>query len=642
MNKLITLDSFKKINYKEIGFKCGIEIHQQLNTNKLFCSCPCIIEENNKLTKTIKRKLRFATSEIGTIDEAALDEFKKDKFNIYKYNNHSSCLTDLDEEPPKGPNLKALSVAIRISQMMNLTIFDEIQFMRKLIINGSITSGYQRTALLGINGNLKTEFGEVKINGINLEEDSCRTLEKKNKYTIFALDRQGIPLIEITTGTQINSSKEAYETAKQIGNILRSFPETKRGLGTIRQDLNVSIKGGSRIEIKGTQNLKLIPEIIDAEIKRQKIHLSIIEELKRKKINKNNFSDFEIYNISKIFEKTKSKIILENLKNNNSGVFAIKLKEFKGILGHELNLNYRFASEISNRNKQHFPTIKGLFHSDELPNYGITENEINKINENLNLKKEDGFILIANEIETTKKSLKYIFEIISQLITSIPEEVRMVDPKGNITKPLRPMPGNARMYPETDIPNFKITEKYLNKEIKKIPELYETKIKRLEKKYNLDKPKIENILTKYSIEKFEELIKTKLKTSQIYSILFELPKEIKKRENLDKKEIPIEILKEILINLEEKKINKDSLYKLFINLYKEKEEKINNINLQKYLKEKKLFSEKINLDEIENKIKIIIENNKGAPIGALMGVSMKEFQGKVEGKIISEILRKLI
>ncbi len=324
MRKLVSLESLKSIDYDEIGFRCGIEIHQQLNTGKLFCSCKSDIVPNDELDKEIMRKLRFSSSEMGEVDRAADDEFKKDKYNIYKYNDDVACLVELDEEPPKEPNKKALSVAIRISKMMNLILFDKVTFMRKLIIDGSITSGYQRTAMLGFDGYIDTKYGKVRINGINLEEDSCRTIERFDNHTIFALDRQGIPLIEITTGTDIKNSEQGFEIAKIIGNYLRSFPETKRGLGTIRQDLNVSIEGGARVEIKGAQNLKLIPNIIDAEIRRQRIMKSIREELKERKINGNNFSDKKIYDVTEIFKDSKSDVIKSNLSLKDASVLAIK------------------------------------------------------------------------------------------------------------------------------------------------------------------------------------------------------------------------------------------------------------------------------------------------------------------------------
>jgi glutamyl-tRNA(Gln) amidotransferase subunit E len=463
MTKLINLSSLKKLDYEKLGLVCGLEIHQQLNTGKLFCSCPCEILPNEYLDKTIKRKLRFSLSETGEIDKAALNEFKKGKSFTYIYNNDCACLVDLDEEPPKGPNTKALETVLKIGKLMNLNFFSKLQFMRKLIINGSITSGYQRTSMVGVNGSLKTEFGNIKINGINLEEDACKIVEKKDKETIFALDRQGIPLIEITTGPNIHTPNQAHAAALQIGNILRSFKETKRGLGTIRQDLNVSIKGGTRIEIKGTQNLKMIPEIVEGEIRRQAILISIIEELKERGINNKNFSDNEIYDLTSIFKKSESKVIRSNLDYEDSKVLAIKLNGFKGILGHELQENFRFATEISDRNKQHFHEIKGLFHSDELPKYGITKDDVEKVHKKLKNGKNDSFIMIAHKESTAKKSLKYVLEIIKELITEVTSDVRQVDPKGTLTTFLRPMPGSARMYPETDIPEIDLDKKYLDK-----------------------------------------------------------------------------------------------------------------------------------------------------------------------------------
>ncbi len=632
------LNPKEKIDYKKVGLKCGIEIHQQLNTNKLFCTCPCEIMPNETLTKQVERKLRFSLSETGTIDKAAYDEFKKNKSNIYKYNDKTACLIDLDEEPPKGPNQKAFDTAIKMGLMCNIKFFDKAQFMRKIIIDGSVTSGYQRTSMLGFGGDIKTSFGKVGIEGINIEEDSCRTLERTNSHTIFSLDRLGIPLIEITTAPDIKTPEQAYEVAYQLGNMLRSFEETKRGLGTIRQDINVSITGGARIEIKGAQNLKLIPQIINAEIKRQQIYLSILEELKSRNINLSNFTDKKIYDITKLFKKTTSKIILENLKGENKKVLVIKLNKFKNILGHELHENYRFATEISDRNKKHFPEIKGLFHSDELPKYGITEEEVNNIHKELKNEKQDSFILIANEENTAKKSLKNVIEIIKELITEIPSEVRQVDPKGTLTTFSRPMPGSARMYPETDIKEVEVSQEYLNSQKKNLPELYDQKIKRLTKKFKLDEQKIITILNQFSIEEFEDLLKTRPRPVNIYQIIIDLPKEIKKREKIKPIKLDTNLLKEILKLSAINKLNKNSLYNLHVNLYKEN---ISNLdNLEQYLKDKNLIAKQVDEKEIEAKIKQIIKNNPKAPFGALMGICMQEFNGQVEGKIISEILKK--
>ena len=430
MTKLLSYDSIKNIQYEKVGLICGIEIHQQLNTGKLFCNCPCEIMPNDTLNKTITRKLRFSLSETGEVDKAAMHEFKKQKEFKYLYNDKIACLVDLDEEPPHNPNNFALEMAFKVGLLLNLKFFDKVQFMRKLIINGSVTGGFQRTAMLGSFGHIKTSFGQVSVDGVNIEEDACRIISKEDKNTLFSLDRQGIPLIEITTGPHIKTPEQAYEVALQLGNILRSFKETKRGLGTIRQDLNVSIKSGARIEIKGAQNLKLIPEVVIGEIKRQLVHLSILEELKDRAISAKNFSDKNIYDITTFFKNTNSKVILSNLSESESGVFAIKLNSFKNILGTQMQENYRFATEISERNKAHFPQIKGLFHSDELPKYSITQEEVDSIRNFLKLGKEDSFILIANKKTIAQKSLKFVLEIIEELITQVPSEVSKLIPKG--------------------------------------------------------------------------------------------------------------------------------------------------------------------------------------------------------------------
>jgi len=642
MTKLIFLKDLEKEDLNSLGLKCGIEIHQQLNTNKLFCDCPCEIMPNNSFDKEVQRKLRFSLSETGEVDSAALLEFKKDKFNKYKYNNKITCLVDLDEEPPRKVNPKAVSMVVRTAQMMNLTFFDKFVFMRKLIIDGSIISGFQRTALFGIGGQIKTKAGNlIEIEGINLEEDSSRTLDRQDDYTVFSLDRQGIPLIEITTGPQIKTPTEAYDVAKQIGNILRSFPETKRGLGTIRQDLNVSIIGGTRVEIKGTQNLKLIPQIVQAEMYRQKIHLSILDELKNRKINTDNFSDKKIIDITKVFSNTNSQIILDNLVEKNSKVLAIKLNGFLGILGHELQENHRFASEISDINKEHFPKIKGLFHMDELPNYGIIQEEVDKIKSTLKISENDNFILLAGEENLIENSLNNILQIIEELITSIPTVVRKVDPKGTLTKFLRPMPGSSRMYPETDVPEFILDNTYFEEQSKNIPELYDEKLDRLQKDLNLEIPRIEEMLSFFDENSIKSLIKISNKNASfVYNILFEVPKDIKKREKLETVDFKYSLLEEIFKLSGEDIINQKSIRDLFISLYKEKKNEVSN--LKKYLEEKKLLMKKVDESVVEEKIKEILEKNKGAPFGALMGQAMGAFGGSVDGKIISSILKRLM
>jgi len=257
-----------QINYKDLGFKCGLEIHQQLECHKLFCNCPSIISDE-KSDFIIERRIRVAAGETGEIDVAAEYEFAKKRKIIYEGNNKSSCLVETDSEPPHKLNKDALEIALQVSLLLNAKPIDEIQIMRKTVVDGSNTSGFQRTILIATDGYLETSKGRVNIPTICLEEDAARKIRKNKDEIIYRLDRLGIPLIEIATDASIKNPEHCKEVASQIGMILRSTEHVKRGLGTIRQDVNISIKGHPRVEVKGFQDLRNMPKIINYEVKRQ-------------------------------------------------------------------------------------------------------------------------------------------------------------------------------------------------------------------------------------------------------------------------------------------------------------------------------------------------------------------------------------
>ena len=267
------------VNYKELGFKCGLEIHQQLEGHKLFCNCPCIIKDD-KPDFEVKRNLRVSASELGEFDPAALYELQKGKYFVYQGYNDVNCLIELDEEPPKELNKTALNIALQVALLLNAKPVDVIQFMRKIVIDGSNVSGFQRTALVAINGYIETSEGKISISSICLEEESAKKIEDKESYRVYNISRLGIPLIEIATGPEIKSAEGAKEAAEKIGMVLRSVKGVKRGLGSIRQDINLSVKGQSRVEIKGFQDLRSIPKVVEYEVNRQLELLNKNEKLK--------------------------------------------------------------------------------------------------------------------------------------------------------------------------------------------------------------------------------------------------------------------------------------------------------------------------------------------------------------------------
>ncbi len=471
------------IDYKELGFKSGIEIHQQLDTNKLFCNCPSIISD--KVDNTIIRKLRVSASELGELDLAALHEVEKDKLIEYEYSNDYSCLVELDDEPIHNINKKALEIAIEISLLLKAKVLDEIIVMRKVVIDGSNTSGFQRTMLLAVNGRIETSKGTIKIPAIYLEEEAARKIKEDNNIIRYRLDRLGIPLVEITTDSSIEDNEHAKEVASKIGMILRSTGKIKRGLGTIRQDLNLSIKNMARVELKGVQDLRAIPKIIENEVRRQ----------------------------------------------------------------------------------------------------------LNLINEN----------------------------------RKIIEEVRRIE--NDFTSSfLRPMPGAARMYPETDIKTIKINRDLIEKI--ELPELIADKSLRLEEAYELSEELASEIIKKninfeHYVNKFKNI-----KPSLIAHILVEVPKEIKARYKIDVR-LKEKDFENLFVFLDKGMISKESVVDILAEFAKGKEVDIGRFKT-------------VNKDELEKEIKKIIEENKNASFNAIMGIVMERFKRKIDGKKASEMIRKLL
>jgi len=276
-----------ELDYRKLDFKCGLECHQQLEGLKLFCSCPALNLRNTEPDIVFERKLRAVIGETGEVDKAAAFEMAKGKKFIYEGDSKDCCLVEMDEEPPHPINPEAVRVALEIALLLNAKIVDEIQVMRKTVVDGSNVSGFQRTALIAYDGVLPTSKGLVKIPVVCLEEEACQKLGD----TKYRLDRLGIPLIEIATAADTKDPEHAKEVAEKLGMILRSTGKVKRGIGTIRQDVNVSIKGKNRIEIKGFQDVKSMAKIIEKEIERQ-LKLSKKEEPHVRKVESDGSTSY--------------------------------------------------------------------------------------------------------------------------------------------------------------------------------------------------------------------------------------------------------------------------------------------------------------------------------------------------------------
>lgn len=623
------------MDYKLIGLKVGLEIHVQLNTDKkLFCDCPT---EFGKDKIRFIRELRPSLSELGEIDPAAKFEWEKGRKYEYIF-TENTCLIESDEEPPKEINKEALLISLALAKFFNMRIPDEIYVMRKIVIDGSNVSGFQRTALIGINGYIEIDGKKYGIQSLCLEEDAARKVEEKENVIVYNLDRLGVPLIEVATSPDIEDPYEAEKVAKRIGQSILLTGKAKRVLGSIRQDINISIKNGAKIEIKGVQYLSLIPKVIEYEVMRQLRLLEIKEEL-NKRLRKEEL-DENIYDITEIMKDSKSKIIQNALKNNGK-VLAIRLKKFKGILGKELQPGRRFGTELSDYAKLY--GVKGLFHSDELPNYGISEEEVNKIYKYLNLSEEDAFILIADIKERAENALKIVLERIKIAFDRIPEETRAANLDGT-TKFMRPRPGASRMYPETDIQPIIINEEILKECDKYLPEPIDRKFDRFIKEYGLSKELANEIINDIRLSLFEDLVKKykNIEPKLIANILVNNLRYLR-REGYNVDEIPDEIFYQIFELLNENKISKDSINEILIEYCKTKK------NIFEIVKEKNLFS--LSYEEVLKIVEDIFNKNienilkkRDKALNIMMSEVSKVVKGRFDsGKlynIIIEILRK--
>jgi glutamyl-tRNA(Gln) amidotransferase subunit E len=614
----ITKDDLNKLK-----LTCGIEIHQQLEGKKLFCNCPTTIRDDNA-DFTVKRMLRASAGESGIVDIAAKAEQKKQKYFLYEGYNSTTCLVETDEEPPHNVNKDALNASLQMAKFLNTSIVDQLRFMRKTVVDGSNTSGFQRTGLVGVNGeiNIIKSSGEelrVGIESVCLEEDSAKIVEETSDYKKYNLSRLGIPLIEIATAPDMHDPDDVKLVAEHIGMLLRSLPNVKRGLGTIRQDVNVSISEGLRVEIKGAQDLRMIPAIVKNEMLRQYNLLRIYDELKKRNASVGK----EIIDVSGVFKSTSSKVILNGLTMSEGVVLALSLKGFAGVLGLEIQPGRRYGTELSDYAKT--MGVKGLFHSDELPNYGITEEEKNMIYESLHLDKtKDAFILIASSESIARRALSVAKERAEKF--ELLKEVRNARPDGSSTY-MRPMPGSSRMYPETDVPTEEIHQEKII-----LPKRLDEQIKDLVNEFGLAED-IAKKLLRDNIDLRKQVFNFKnLNPKFILDVYYSIPQQIKKLYGV---EVSLEEMKLfipiVLERLNDNLVTKDSLPELFYKLHNKEE-----INYDDY--------KPLSIDDVREEIEQFVKESleKKLPRGAIMGQLMSKYKGRLDGKDLNELLSLLI
>lgn len=489
--------------------KCGLEIHQRLATRtKLFCDCPARVVEDEKPSAEVERSLKAVYGELGELDPAAEFEAGRKKSFGYQVFPQNSCLVELDEAPPREINSEALRAAVEIALLLDAKILGEVHVMRKTVIDGSSPSAFQRTALVAVDGRLETSFGKLKIPTVCLEEESAGIVGREGNRTTYRLDRLGIPLVEIATDASISSGGQAREVAEKIGSMLRSTGKVQRGIGSIRQDVNVSVEGGARVEVKGAQELGLLPKIVENEALRQKNLLAIKSELEKRGAKSSearhgkNGSLNEASDVSEIFSQTNCGFIRKAL-GEGKRVAAVRLRAMAGIIGMEVMPGQRFGTELSDYAKA-YAGVTGIIHSDEdLGKYGISREEAARVAHELGCGRQDGWAVCVAEEKTAQNAIRAVLKRAeSALETGVVKETRRAEGEKSVF--MRPLPGAARMYPETDVPPVQLANELVESIGTNLPESLEEKIAKLEGR-GLAKQLAEGIARSGKWREFEQI-----------------------------------------------------------------------------------------------------------------------------------------
>ncbi|MEI7826585.1 MAG: Glu-tRNA(Gln) amidotransferase subunit GatE [Euryarchaeota archaeon] len=626
----------KELDYKKVGFKAGLEIHQQLNTaSKLFCSSPTELRDTKDAVYEFYRYLRPSKSELGEIDRAAIEEGVGTRRFAYKA-YASTGLVENDDEPPMEMNLEALKFALQIALLLQMKPFEQVHTMRKLVIDGSNTSGFQRTALLAVEGQVSLRSGPVRIDTLSVEEEAAQIVDKD----VYSLDRLGIPLVEIGTAPDLKTPEMVKELALTIGTILRAC-RVKRGLGTIRQDINISIVGGARVEIKGVQALDLIEDIVRLEVTRQLCLLKIRDELKARGARVG--SPIEV---TSIFTQTESNI----LKKKN--VWGVLLPGFAGLVGKEIQSGHRLGSEFADRAKK--KGVAGIFHTDELPQYGITEQEKQALLQFLEAGENDAIVILAHENERTCiEAISAVKGRAQESIEGVPEETRRALDDG-CSEYLRPLPGAARMYPETDVSPISLPKTLVERIKQQLPELLSDRAQRYKRDFLLNDELAQQIARSDNNRLFEQVMdlwcgqdgciekdEAKDAATLVVRTLEGTIAELK-RDGAPFDRLTREQILDVFWLVRSKTISKEGVPEVLRSLAecdtKTAGDAAEELGLT-MLSERELQA--IVNEVVYSHLDFIKAKGAGA-VGPLMGVVMKQVRGKADGRIVSEVLQSKV
>jgi glutamyl-tRNA(Gln) amidotransferase subunit E len=611
--------------------KAGLEVHQQLSTGKLFCDCPADLSE--VVTATAVRKLRATGGENFAVDRAAA--FQASKGLAFRYEAAgTSCLVELDEEPPHALSPEAIETALIVALLLHARPVDEIVVMRKIVVDGSNTSGFQRTALVAVDGHVEVAGRRYSIQSICLEEDAARRVSESSGEVTFRLDRLGIPLIEIATGPEIRGGAEAREVAEEIGSLLRSTRKVRRGIGTIREDLNVSIEGGSRIEIKGVQELRLLQKYTANEELRQSTLLEVRDRLRERGAR---VPELPPTDLTPIVSPTATGALAEPLRKRGVAR-GILLPGFGGLLRPDPSASERLGRELADVART--TGLRGLVHSDELPGYGLDATVVAAIRSAFGAAgPEDAFVLVsATDEARADRALDLVRERAKAALEGIPGETRDPLPDGR-SRYSRPLPGRDRMYPETDVPPVPVDPQQLERLSRYLPESPTETRQRLAERHRLPEEIVRQMQRADELDRFEALVAKDHPAGLVARLLTqELPALAPAKDGAPPRFENAQLLA-ILDAIRDGRFAKEGLGAVLQAMA------AGDAGLEEAMARAGVAS--VTSDDLDRLARAVVEQN-GSLIDArgeeafapLMGDMMREVRGKRDGREVSEALRR--
>jgi glutamyl-tRNA(Gln) amidotransferase subunit E len=612
-------------DYAEVGFMSGLEIHQQvLTAKKLFCRCPAGQYSDN-YNAEILRHMRPTLSELGEYDGTALMEFKTKKEIIYRIHRDTVCTYEMDDTPPFEINDEALDIALGAGMLYNCTMVDEVHIARKQYLDGSIPTGFQRTAIVGVDGKIPYKDREIKIIQLSIEEDACREVSDIGHFRTYLTDRLGMPLIETVTAPDMRTPDEVADVAQICRRLVRSTGKVRVGIGAAREDVNVSVTGGTRVEIKGVSHIVNIPLLTYNEAMRQWNLLRLRTELHRRGIVKESFKS-KTENVTKLLRKTRY-LPIQNVVEQGMIVNCVLLKGFKGLLRWQTQTDTYFSKEISDRVRvvACLTTLPNIVHSDSTAET-ISTAEWQNIKKFIGGTEEDTLVLVWGDEQDANSGAQEIAIRAKEAAIDIPSETRQALRDGTNGFE-RILPGPNRMYPDTDLPPKRILDERLEKIKITLPKrIWENEEWYRELKIPNDI--IEPLAISAYSKMFEMLVKEwKIDPTFASVAIIQFPKRLKKIVK-NGRGIDPQTLKKIFEEYKNDNVARDGIFLAM------KETAMNG---------ELIFSPKCTEKELTEVIKISEQSlsnmklyNKDKNREVLMGLIMPKLRGKIDGSVVAQ------